>query len=92
MEALTDGGRTVVRITPEQVNGFAGNVLEVLNGEGRPLMAMSSAAHQSFTPEQRDVLGAIAPMVHAPIPTIEQLGGGSVRCMLAEVFLPHNAH
>jgi hypothetical protein len=92
MEALTDGGRTVVRITPEQVNGFAGNVLEVLNGEGRPLMAMSSAAYQSFTPEQRDVLGAIAPMVHAPIPTIEQLGGGSVRCMLAEVFLPHNAH
>jgi hypothetical protein len=91
LSALETGGRTVVRISPEQVNGFAGNVLEVLNGDGQPLVAMSSAAHQSFTPEQREALGAIAPIVHAPIPTIEQLGGGSVRCMLAEVFLPQNA-
>lgn len=91
LSSLESEGRTVVRISPEQVNGFAGNVLEVLNGDGQPLIAMSSAAHQSFTPEQREALEAIAPIVHAPIPTIEQLGGGSVRCMLAEVFLPQNA-
>ncbi len=92
MTALGAGDRTVVRISPDQVNGFAGNVLEVLNQEGLPLIAMSSAAQQSFTPEQRGKLESIAPIVHAPIPTIEQLGGGSVRCMLAEVFLPTNAH
>ena len=92
LDGLAAGGRTIVRITPEQVNGFAGNVLEVINDQDQPLIAMSSAAYQSFTPEQRTALESKAPIVHAPIPTIEQLGGGSVRCMLAEVFLPHNAH
>jgi hypothetical protein len=49
---------------------------------------MSSAAHASFTEAQRATLASCARLVHAPIPTIEKLGGGSVRCMLAEVFLP----
>ncbi len=91
LDALSIGGRTVILISPEQVNGFAGNVLEVRNAEEAPLIAMSSAAYSSFTSEQRAELEAIAPIIHAPIPTIEQLGGGSVRCMLAEVFLPHIA-
>ena len=51
---------------------------------------MSSAAHAAFTAEQRKVLASFAKLVHAPIPTIERLGGGSVRCMLAEVFLPQD--
>jgi hypothetical protein len=53
---------------------------------------MSSAAHGAFSSEQRAALESCAPLIHAPIPTIERLGGGSVRCMLAEVFLPPNAH
>ena len=90
LDALEASGRTVVRITADQVNGFAGNVLEIRNGRGERLIAMSSAAHAAFTAEQREVLSAFATLVHAPIPTIERLGGGSVRCMLAEVFLPQD--
>ncbi len=88
LSSLRNTGHHTVEIRPEQVNGFAGNVLEVSSGEDTPIIAMSSAAHASFSPEQRDALSAFAPLVHAPIPTIERLGGGSVRCMLAEVFLP----
>lgn len=88
LQALADSGRTVIRITGEQVNGFAGNVLEVRNASGKRFIAMSSAAHSAFTPQQRETLSGFATLVHASIPTIEKLGGGSVRCMLAEVFLP----
>lgn len=88
LQALTDSGRNVVRITGEQVNGFAGNVLEVRNARGERFIAMSNAAHAAFTSDQRETLSGFATLVHAPIPTIEKLGGGSVRCMLAEVFLP----
>ncbi|MEC8759576.1 MAG: arginine deiminase-related protein, partial [Bacteroidota bacterium] len=63
-------------------------VLEVLNRKGERLIAMSSAAYASFTEAQRARLASCARLVHAPIPTIEKLGGGSVRCMMAEVFLP----
>lgn len=92
LDRLTDSGKTVLRISPEQVNGFAGNVLEVRNPEGNPFIAMSSAAHAAFTAEQKSALERHAPLIHAPIPTIERLGGGSVRCMLAEVFLPCPPH
>ena len=88
LDRLTASGKAVVQITAEQVNGFAGNVLEVLNRKGERLIAMSSAAYASFTEAQRARLASCARLVHAPIPTIEKLGGGSVRCMLAEVFLP----
>ena len=91
LNGLEESGRTVVRITAEQVNGFAGNVLEVRDTEGGRHIAMSSAAHAAFTADQRATLKAFAPLLHAPIPTIERLGGGSVRCMLAEVFLPQDA-
>lgn len=88
LTSLKDTGHHVVEIRPEQVNGFAGNVLEVRNEEDAPIIAMSSAAHAAFDSHQREVLSEYAALVHAPIPTIERLGGGSVRCMLAEVFLP----
>ena len=91
LDALGRAGRTVVRITPEQVNGFAGNVLELKNMDGASIIAMSTAAFHAFSPEQRKQLEAHAELVHAPIPTIERLGGGSVRCMIAEVFLPEQA-
>ncbi|MGB0511526.1 MAG: citrulline utilization hydrolase CtlX, partial [Flavobacteriales bacterium] len=66
LQALADSGRTVVRITGEQVNGFAGNVLEVRNARGERFIAMSSAAHSAFTPEQRETLSGLATLVHAP--------------------------
>jgi hypothetical protein len=68
---------------------FAGNMLELKSTSGETLVAMSSRAHAALTPAQCEFLrehsGAI---VASPIPTIETLGGGSVRCMLAEIFLP----
>lgn len=88
LNVLSQSGRTVVQITADQVNGFSGNVLEVRNEKGERFIAMSSAAYSSFTEDQRKTLSSLARIIHAPIPTIEQLGGGSVRCMLAEVFLP----
>lgn len=88
IDALAQTGRTLIRISPDQVNHFAGNVLEVKGEGGELLIAMSSEAHGAFTQEQRDTLSAFGTLVHSPIPTIERLGGGSVRCMLAEVFLP----
>ena len=88
LNRLEASGKSTVRISPEQVNGFAGNVLEVCNTEGERFIAMSSAAHAAFTEAQRAALKHHAQLIHAPIPTIERLGGGSVRCMLAEVFLP----
>lgn len=53
MNYLIHGGRTVVKISPEQVNGFAGNVLEVRNASGEPCIAMSSAAYETFSAGQR---------------------------------------
>lgn len=92
LSGLSASGRTVVRITAEQVNGFAGNVLEVQNPSGEKFVAMSSAAFHAFTPEQRTALSEHAQLIHSPIPTIERCGGGSVRCMMAEVFLPSQPH
>jgi hypothetical protein len=92
MEQLKASGRDVIQVTADQVNGFAGNVLEVQDQAGKKFLAMSTAAFESYTPEQRASLSAHATLIHAPIPTIETCGGGSVRCMMAEVFLPSTPH
>lgn len=92
MEQLVASGREVIQITADQVNGFAGNVLEVQDQGGKKFLAMSTAAFESYTSEQKTSLSAHATLIHAPIPTIETCGGGSVRCMMAEVFLPSTQH
>lgn len=77
----------VVEITRAQMGAFCGNALEVVNGRGVPGLAMSTRAHNAFTEEQRAVmLKHVAELYHAPIDTLEDLGGGGVRCCLAEVF------
>jgi hypothetical protein len=80
--ALESPGRPVIDITVEQMEAFCANTLELRGDDGQPFWAMSTCAHDALTPEQRRQLGRI---VHAPIPTIERLGGGSVRCMLCQV-------
>jgi hypothetical protein len=80
-------GHDIVDISLAQMAQFAGNVLELAPPQG-PVVAMSSRALDSFTTQQRQVLEAHATIVAVPIPTIERLGGGGVRCMLAEVHLP----
>jgi hypothetical protein len=77
----------VVTISSGQMDALCGNVLELQGGKGLPVMAMSSQAYHAFTPQQRAVLRRhVAELVHAPIDTLERVGGGGVRCALAELF------
>jgi hypothetical protein len=77
----------VVQISQAQVDALCGNVLEVADWRGLPVMAMSTQAHGAFTEEQRRaMLRHCAGLVHAPIDTLERVGGGGVRCSLAELF------
>jgi hypothetical protein len=80
--------REVVEITTEQIFSFAGNMLAVKNNRGEELMIMSSRAHQSLSNEQVRTIEKYARIVSAPLDNIENIGGGSARCMIAEVFLP----
>jgi hypothetical protein len=92
LERLGSGGRRVETITQAQMAHYAGNALELRARDGARVLALSQRAIESFAPEARERLEAsVDRVVAVPIPTIEGLGGGSVRCMLAEVFLPRVA-
>jgi hypothetical protein len=88
VESLTVTGHEIVDISLDQVAQFAGNMLTLQPATGTQLLALSQSAFDALTPAQRTVLGHYCELVPLPIPTIETIGGGSVRCMLAEVFLP----
>ena len=88
---LENSAHALIEITHAQMSAFAGNVLELRNARGETVIAMSSAAHEAFGPGLRARLETFGTIVHAPIPTIERYGGGSVRCMLAEIHLPRRA-
>lgn len=75
----------VVVISPLQMTGFCGNILQLQGTKGK-VIAMSELARQTFTNDQIRVLEKHGTIVAVPIPSIERVGGGSVRCMLAEVF------
>lgn len=80
-------GKAIIPITLKQMNHFAGNMLQVENSRGETLLVMSSQAYESLSEEQISTLTAFNRIVHSPIPTIEKNGGGSARCMMAEIFL-----
>lgn len=89
LESLAAGGRHVECIDARQLAGFAGNVLEIEARDGTRVLAMSRRAADACGAAALQRLGyCVDRVVTADIPTIETLGGGSVRCMLAEVFLP----
>lgn len=89
LDRLRTTGRVVVEIGMAQMYAFAGNMLELRSGADELLIALSASAYSALTVEQRASLSELSgPLIWAPIPTIERLGGGSVRCMLAEIFLP----
>jgi hypothetical protein len=86
---LSEGGRDVIDIDQAAVAGFAGNLLEVMSVTGRAIYALSARAEQVLPALARARLAAgTDQLLPLSIPTIERLGGGSVRCMLAEVFCP----
>ena len=89
LDQLRGTGRVVVELSLEQMAAFAGNMLELGSSLTGAVVAMSERARDALTTAQRETLqSSSGPIVAAPIPTIEKLGGGSVRCMLAEVHLP----
>ena len=92
LESLRRTGHEIIEISPAQMHAFAGNMLELKTASGKRVIAMSQQAFDALSIEQRaklEVLGGA--LIVTPIPTIEKLGGGSVRCMLAEIFLPGKA-
>jgi hypothetical protein len=70
---------------------FCGNILQLRNRDGAPLVVMSVRAERGFAPEQRRRLAGFGKIVSVELETIERVGGGSARCMLAEVFSPHTS-
>ncbi len=84
---LNDSGRTVINLSIDQMNNFLGNALEVRNKKDEKYLLMSETAKNSLTVEQERMIEDRLNLLSFPIPTIEKYGGGSVRCMLAEIFL-----
>jgi hypothetical protein len=99
LEAIADGGQRrrvadrlsesheLIAISRAQMREFCGNVLELRSGSGTPLLAVSERAWAAYTPAQRAILERHARPVAVAIPTIEGVGGGGIRCLLAEIFL-----
>jgi len=81
-------GREIIEISIAQMERFAGNLLELATDSGLSAIVMSRSAHEALSDEQLESLTRHGRIVSVPIPTIETIGGGSVRCMMAEVFLP----
>ena len=83
-------GKEVVDISLQQLNHFAGNMLQVINGDGELLLVMSTQAYQSLTIAQIEILKKHNRIIHSSLNAIETAGGGSARCMMAEIFLKKN--
>lgn len=88
VETLEETDKEIIEISEEQKEQFAGNMLQVLGKNGQRLVVMSSAAFNSLSDEQKAALSKHGKLVHSDIQTIEMLGGGSARCMMAEIFNP----
>ncbi|UII24469.1 arginine deiminase-related protein [Fulvivirga maritima] len=87
-EALNKTGKEIIEISEDQEHHFAGNMLQVSSATGDKYLVMSAAAYQSLEASQIDAIEKHCPIIHSSLDTIEALGGGSARCMMAEVFLP----
>lgn len=84
--SLEKSGKKIIEISFDQVNKFAGNMLELRNGEGKKFLVMSATARKSLTSEQNRELSKTYRLLSPQLETIETNGGGSARCMLAEIF------
>ncbi|MDY0987373.1 arginine deiminase-related protein [Flavobacterium sp. CFBP9031] len=90
LDNLKQDQKEVILITEDQVNNFAGNMLEVRGKDDKRYIVMSASAHQILTPKQIAQLENHAEILSSSLDTIEACGGGSARCMMAEVFLPRS--
>ncbi|MBX2934888.1 MAG: amidinotransferase [Ferruginibacter sp.] len=87
ISSLQKTGKEIIEITFAQLQQFAGNMLQVKTTEDELLLVMSTQAYYSLNTLQREKLEKFNRIIHAPLHTIETAGGGSARCMMAEVFL-----
>ncbi|WP_422105706.1 citrulline utilization hydrolase CtlX [Winogradskyella sp.] len=85
---LKGDGKEIIAITESQMHQFAGNMLQVRGTDNQRYLVMSEAAHKSLTKDQIKRIEAYCPILSSSLETIETCGGGSARCMMAEVFLP----
>ena len=86
IETLIKSGKEIIEITEEQKYRFAGNMLQVMGN--KPYLVMSNSAYNSLSESQIKTIEDHCPIVHSSLDTIEACGGGSARCMMAEIFLP----
>ena len=88
IDHLKKDGKEIIAITESQMHCFAGNMLQVIGADNKRYMVMSSAAYNSLGEDQLNSITKYCEIIHSPLDTIETCGGGSARCMMAEVFLP----
>jgi len=88
VDSLKKTDKKIIEISEDQKEHFAGNMLNVSNKKGKEFLVMSTAAYSSLRPDQIEAIEKHAEIIHSSLDTIEALGGGSARCMMAEVFLP----
>ena len=86
--AITKTGKEIIDITFDQLTHFAGNMLQVQGAGSEKILVMSTQASESLTEKQVQKLNHYNRIVHSPLTTIEANGGGSARCMMAEIHLP----
>ena len=91
LHAIENSGRTIIETSFAQLRRFGCNLLELRSSRGDPIIAMSEKARTNFLPTQVRTLESFGQLLSVDIPTIEAVGGGSVRCMIAEVHLPPSA-
>ena len=87
-KAIIKTGKEIIDISYEQLNHFAGNMLQIENNKKEKLLVMSTQAYLSLTGEQVQKLNTYNRIIHSTLTTIETNGGGSARCMMAEIHLP----
>lgn len=87
-DTIQGTGKSIIEITLHQMNHFAGNMLQVENSKGEKLLVMSTQAFEALSDGQKKKLESFNRIIHSPLMTIETNGGGSARCMMAEVHLP----
>lgn len=87
LQNLKDDGKEIIFLTEEQLNNFAGNMLQVRGANNKSYLVMSASAYQALTKDQIAKIEKHTEILSANLDTIEACGGGSARCMMAEVFL-----
>lgn len=86
-QLLRSTGHSIITLQLDQVAAFAGNMLQLQNDKGEPVLVLSETAYHSFTEQQVKTLESFTELLIVNVPTIENEGGGGARCMMAEVFL-----